>query len=521
MLLIYPPVAKPCEPPGGIGRLFGALKQHGVNCRVLDANLEGLLFLLFRSGKPARTNTDRWTSRALRNLPHHLQLLRSWAGYENMDRYKRAVTDLNHVLGLAAGASGVQLSLSDYQDHSLSPLKSADLVSAAELHEKSPFYEYYQARLPRLLEKSSSNIVGISIQYLSQALCAFALIGTIRNLFPGIRIVLGGGLVTSWIKRRPLYNPFAGLVDKMVAGPGEDILLEMSGVKAAIGKQHGRPDYGPFPMKDYLAPGSILPYSASSGCYWSKCAFCPERAEANPFMPVRPEKAVSDLQFLVRNMKPAAIHFLDNALTPTLMKALSDSPPGIPWYGFARMTSPLVELDFCMELKRSGCVMLKLGLESGDQRVLDGLGKGIDLKEASRILYNLKKAGISAYVYLLFGTPVETKAEAGQTLDFVVRHHECIQYLNLALFNLPADHPDTWDMETNPFSDGDLPLYADFLHPEGWDRKKVRHFLDREFRRQPQIASILRQTPQSFTSNHAPFFAMRKTISTIRYHIEK
>jgi len=40
-----------------------------------------------------------------------------------------------------------------------------------------------------------------------------------------------------------------------------------------------------------------------------------------------------------------------------------------------------------------------------------------------------------------------------------------------------------------------------------WDRKKVRLFLDREFRRNPAIASILKNEVPVFTSNHAPFFA--------------
>jgi len=43
--------------------------------------------------------------------------------------------------------------------------------------------------------------------------------------------------------------------------------------------------------------------------------------------------------------------------------------------------------------------MLKLGMESGDQAVLDALNKGIDLQEASAALRSLHKAGIAAYGY--------------------------------------------------------------------------------------------------------------------------
>ena len=65
--------------------------------------------------------------------------------------------------------------------------------------------------------------------------------------------------------------------------------------------------------------------------------------------------------------------------------------------------------------------MLKLGLESGDQDVLDALGKGIDLATAARALAALKQAGIGTYVYLLFGTPAEDRASALKTLAFVAR----------------------------------------------------------------------------------------------------
>jgi hypothetical protein len=46
MIFIHPPIAKPCEPPGGIAKLAGALKRNGLKYRVLDANLEGLLNLI-------------------------------------------------------------------------------------------------------------------------------------------------------------------------------------------------------------------------------------------------------------------------------------------------------------------------------------------------------------------------------------------------------------------------------------------------------------------------------------------
>ncbi len=44
----------------------------------------------------------------------------------------------------------------------------------------------------------------------------------------------------------------------------------------------------------------------------------------------------------------------------------------------------------------------------------------------------------------------------------------------------------------------------------------VRQFLDKEFKRHPAIAPILRRDPPIFTSNPAPFFAMEKGPETFR-----
>jgi len=360
-------------------------------------------------------------------------------------------------------------------------------------------------RIEALVEENAPDAVGLSLNYLSQALGAFALLGFVRYRFPGIATVLGGGLVTSWLRRTGGRNPFAGLVDHCVSGPGEGFLLGLAGVEAG-GVRFARPDYGGFPSGDYLSPGPVLPYSASSGCPWRRCTFCPERAEGQIFRPVPEAQVQSDLGALVADVRPALIHVLDSTMSPRLLEHLALRPPGAPWYGFTRVSPRLGDGDFCRALRASGCVMLKLGLESGDQGVLDALEKGIRVDEASRALRALKEAGIGTYVYLLFGTPAEDADAAERTLAFTVRHSGLIDYLNLAVFNLPAGSVEAGRLKIRPFYEGDLSLYADFEHPSGWGRREVRDFLDRRFRRHPSIAPIVRRLPPFFTSNHAPFF---------------
>jgi radical SAM superfamily enzyme YgiQ (UPF0313 family) len=507
MILVHPPVAKPSEPPAGIAKLSGALHRHGIKHRVLDANLEGLLYLIHQP--PLRS--DKWTDRAFRNLSNNVRSLKDRHICGNFDRYKRTVTDINHVLELSASRSNATLGLANYRHLELSPVKSSDLIRAAETPGQNPFYSYFSKRISGLLEEKSASVMGFSLNYLSQALSVFAMAGFLRKEFPGLKIVLGGGLVTSWMKRPDWKNPFKGLVDHLIAGAGEYPLLSFMGVDK-ITEEHCRPEYDSLPLNDYLSPGLILPYSGSGGCFWNKCSFCPEKAEANPYIPVPVLKAADDIEALAAKMEPAFVHLLDNSISAALMKALIDKPSGARWYGFARISEHLADIEFCTALRSSGCVMLKLGIESGDQGVLDKMQKGIDLGTASLALKTLKKAGIATYVYLLFGTPHETLTEAGKTLAFTLRHSGEIGFLNLAIFNMPVGGPDADEFKTGGFYEGDLSLYTDFKHPEGWDRKMVRQFLDNEFKRHKAVAAIIRNDPPIFTSNHAPFFVEARKV---------
>lgn len=502
MLLINPPIAKPCEPPAGIARLAGFLRGHGQKCTVLDANLEGQLYLLSNSGTPR----DTWGKRAAKNLAANLAALRDPQLYKNPDRYRRAVTDVNRVLELTGEAHDLTLSMANYQDQNLSPQKSGDLLRAAEQPEKNIFYPYFAQRLPQILETEGPTVVGFSVNYLSQALCTFAMAGFLKKHYPTLPLVLGGGLITTWLTNPDFNNNFGGLIDHLVAGPGEEPLLKILGTKPVEEGSLHPPDYSALPLADYLAPGHILPYAASSGCYWRKCSFCPEKAEGNPYLPLPDDHVLRETEALVKTTRPALLHFLDNAVSPTLLRKLTEKPPGVDWYGFARISRQLTDIDFCRNLRQSGCVLLKLGIESGDQGVLDAMGKGIDLEMVSQALTTLRQAGIATYVYLLFGTPAESIDEARATLQFVERHHREITFLNLAIFNLPVCSPETKELEITDFYEGDLALYHDFTHPKGWGRREVRRFLSRKFKRRPIIAKILQRDPYIFTSNHAAFF---------------
>jgi hypothetical protein len=505
ILLIHPPVAKPAEPPAGVARLAGALAAHHVPCKVIDANIEGLHHLLRTLPAPE----DTWSRRAGRHMDSHLKAIRSIRTYSRPDVYRRAVADLNRLLRLAGREKAVRPGLADYHDERLAPVRSDDLALAAAHPERNPFYGYFRERILTAVTHTRATVAGISVNFLSQALCAFALIGLLRKAFPTLKIVLGGGLITSWQRRPRWAYGLEAWIDRVVTGPGEAILLEMAGCRPQKKIRMIVPDYGDLLKNKYLSPDPVLPFSASDGCWWRRCAFCPEKAEGRPFRPLPHSLVLRQLQSLVRDVRPTLIHLLDNALSPALLKALVSAPLKAPWYGFARLVPPLDDPDFCRALAASGCAMLQIGLESGDQRVLDSLSKGIRLETASKMLFNLKQAGIATYVYLLFGTPAEDAQAAAKTMAFAAEHHEQIDFLNLAIFNLPQNSPDFPDLRQREFYQSDLAIYSDFTHPRGWDRSSVRRFIEKQFKKHSAIRPIIRRDPPIFTSSHAAFFTSR------------
>ncbi|MFO7749670.1 MAG: radical SAM protein [Desulfobacteraceae bacterium] len=510
MILVYPPVSKSCEPPAGIALLAGALKSRSIQATVVDANIEALMWL----GQNAAHPGDSWTRRALSHYSRNLSDLKEESLYRNNGRYRQRVMDVNRVITTSL-PERFRVTLADYSDGRLSPVESGDLLRSGEKFSENPFFGYFERCLAGRIENAGSQWVGISLCFLSQALTAFALAGWVKSRFPEKKIVMGGGLVTSWMSSPQWHNPFESLINTMVKGEGEEIIGELAAESGTVPQEMAGgiidtttylPDFEFCPWDLYLAPGRVLPYRTAIGCYWGKCRFCPEKAEQGRYRTGKNREIMAQLEEVTARCSADYVHFLDNALSPAFLRNLaSRNSASFLWYGFVRFSKELADPGFCRKLYRSGCRMLKLGLESGDQGVLDKMKKGTDLDTASRVLACLTAAGIKTYVYLLFGTSFENEASAQKTLNYVEQHSDKISFLNTAIFNLPRFSCDAEHLETRAFYSGDLSLYSGFNHPEQWDRRRVRQFLDKQFKKNPSIASVLRNDPPFFSSSHALF----------------
>jgi radical SAM superfamily enzyme YgiQ (UPF0313 family) len=476
---------------------------------LIDANIEALAHLIElpykTSGHPERVR------RAIKLRQRCVAQLRSPQGYTSHDRHHAAVGVLRRVLGLTD--SSARPDLADYHDAELSPLRRKDLLTAAAHPQRGPYAAYFEA-LARRVEELSPRVVGISINYLNQALPAMALAGALRaRMGPALSIVAGGGLITCW-KQHLSPDGLRPAIDDLVFGDGTAPLAEKLGLAQPGLAQPGNGrdvvlDYAGVPWDHYLAPRRVAPLSTSVGCCWSRCRYCPEAAVGTPFSTPYGQHLAEVIDEVADRCGAGLLHLTDSAVPPQNLRLLSERKRVVPWYGFARFHPDLTDEGFCRKLRRSGCVMLQLGLESGSLRVLGRLNKGIDLGQASRALRALASAGVATYVYVMFGTPSEDREDAEQTLGFVVEHSSVIDFVNVSLLNLPRVAPPEPDLATRPLpGDEDLSLYLAFDHPSGWQRREARRFMERTFARHPQVAPLLRG-PHVLGANHAPFMLER------------
>ena len=67
-------------------------------------------------------------------------------------------------------------------------------------------------------------------------------------------------------------------------------------------------------------------------------------------------------------------------------------------------------------LKKAGCYQITFGLESGNQRVLDSLGKKLDVRKIPETLELVKKYGIRVRANFMMGHYGESEEEIGDTI---------------------------------------------------------------------------------------------------------
>ena len=91
--------------------------------------------------------------------------------------------------------------------------------------------------------------------------------------------------------------------------------------------------------------------------------------------------------------------------------------PTVPFKMQSR--ADLMQRETAAALARAGCVEVWMGVESGSQKILDAMQKGMRVEQVAQARENLRKNGIRACFFLQFGYPGETWFDIEKTIQMV------------------------------------------------------------------------------------------------------
>ena len=91
----------------------------------------------------------------------------------------------------------------------------------------------------------------------------------------------------------------------------------------------------------------------------------------------------------------------------------------IQWFGNARADN-LTDPAFVHRLRRSGCWMLALGIESESEDIRKNMVKRLERQKIQTAFRNMRDAGIRSFAFFIFGYPGETLDTMSHTIDYAI-----------------------------------------------------------------------------------------------------
>jgi radical SAM superfamily enzyme YgiQ (UPF0313 family) len=271
----------------------------------------------------------------------------------------------------------------------------------------------------------------------------------LREKFPDIPFVLGGIHPTFTDKKTLSEND---QIDIIVRREGEITFLELlsalkegksfKSIKGLTYRDNGRiisteerpfiKDLDSLPIPAYHLLETIEIYNevqsqlvvSSRGCP-NHCIFCSTSAYWGHFWRgMSPSRVLKEMDILVHEYNATRIVFGDDLFTLNkkrvhhICDGLEERGNYVEWLCSVRADS--IDLELLKHMKRSGCVGVFIGVESGRQESLDKMRKKTTVHDNLQAVKMCKKADLETTTSFVLGLPWETEADIRETIDFAV-----------------------------------------------------------------------------------------------------
>jgi len=538
VLLLFPPDWLPSEPYLSLPALTAVLRKAGCEVIQKDVNVEMFDMLL---SKPFLRHVQNSLAHALPVYRRLMESRSHHAGYkqlvshilacdddffvrmgDDVEKAKKIIRstdfyDINKLEWANARLHDTMsvISLGYYPaqicfppmetDLGYKTYQSSQILSATEDDQVNIYRYVYRQLVEPVIDKEQPAMIGISVVQKKQLIPAFTFCRMIKEKYPNIHITLGGNIITRI--RDVLANNTALFrwFDSAILYEGEDALLGLARAvdnhendfsrlpnliyKDTLGihtntavtsvdiTQLPSPDFDGLPLDKYFVPRLILPYLATRGCYWGRCAFCDHsQGYTKKYRAKAVDQIIDEIEFLKNKHGCGHFHFTDESYPPALFKKLSqkliEKKTSVSWTTHLRFEKALTDENVWKDAAESGCKSLYFGYESGNERVLGLMNKATNLETIKTILRQSARHGIWNHCMGFFGFPGETREEAEDSIHFLQENKDFVHSVGFMTFVLGkyspiAGEPDRYGVSAYKNPEWDLALDYYFTTQSG------------------------------------------------------
>lgn len=373
------------------------------------------------------------------------------------------------------------------------------------------YLDYYDEILPEIINEDF-NYIGISINSSTQVVPGLTLANKLKNK-TNAHVNIGGnffGRVTEVLKdKKEFFDLFAHSV---LVEEGEKPVIELAKhlngdlpiekvsnlVYLKENEEIQINDKTPptkldqmqnislegFALDKYFVPEVVLPFQTSRGCYWRKCSFCDQDFGQN-FNVKNQEKLIQEIKELKEKYKITKFEFIDEAIGPSYMAEMSqrlmEENLDINYFCNARLERAFSK-EILTKARESGLRMTLWGLESGSDKIMELINKGIDINQRINVLTDSREADIWNFAFIFFGFPAETKEDALKTIELLCQNKKVISSYGRSVFTMGKhtrlrENPEKYGItEICEVQDEFSPSY-DFKTNIGMDKKELNEIL--------------------------------------------
>lgn len=334
------------------------------------------------------------------------------------------------------------------------------------------------------------NDAGIAAKIKESTGCYTVLVGTHPSALPEETLNIDSSIDA--VARREYEQTVLELARLLEKGaPGEEELKKIDGLSFRSGgnifKNNDREllediDSLPFVSKVYLKHLDIRDYFyahskhpivtliTSRGCP-HRCVYClyPQTFNGHKLRNRSIKNIVDEIEYCLKNIPDLKeIMFEDDTLTVNKKRAMEFAEEilrrGLKFKWSANSRAD-IDLESMTMLKKAGARLFCVGIESGDQAVLDSMKKKLTVPRIREFFKDAKKAGILIHGCFLVGNPGETKETLRKTLDLALElNPDTAQFFPIMIY--PGTEAFKWATEKNYLTTTDFRnwLSKDGLH---------------------------------------------------------